>query len=170
LYFSGFSLQNEQELFDEYLLQNDFTLSGFSYGCVKLIDHALKCDTRIDKIQFFSPSYFNDKDEKFKRMQLMFFKKDATSYANNFLKNCGFSEETQNKYFSLGTFEELKELLYYEWQKEKLQALKDKGIEIETYLGGEDKIIDSKEALEFFRKFGDVYFIKDAGHILRDSF
>jgi predicted alpha/beta hydrolase family esterase len=166
LYFSGFSLQNEQELFEEYLVQNDFTLSGFSYGCIKLVEYALESNTRINKIQLFSPSYFNDKDDKFKRMQLMFFKKDTSAYANNFLKNCGFSEENKNKYFSLGTFEELKELLYYEWQKEKLQALKDKGIEIETYLGGEDKIIDSKEALEFFRKFGDVYFIKDAGHIL----
>jgi hypothetical protein len=166
LYFSGFSLQNEQELFSDYIIQNDFTLSGFSYGCIKLIEYAIKSDTRIDKIQLFSPAYFNDKDEKFKRMQLMFFKKDATSYANNFLKNCGFSKENQDKFFLLGTFEELKELLYYEWSSNQLQSLKDKGIEIEIYLGEKDKIINSKGALEFFRNFGDTYFIKDVGHIL----
>lgn len=166
LYFSGFCLQNEKNIFDEYLTINEFTLNGFSYGCIKLIEYALICDSRIDKIQLFSPAYFNDKDEKFKRMQLMFFKKDATLYADNFLKNCGFNKENKNKYFSFGTFGELKELLYYEWKTDKLQTLKDRGIEIETYIGEDDKIIDPQETLEFFRRFGDTYWIKKAGHIL----
>ena len=167
MYFSGFCLKNEQELFNEYLIQNDFTISGFSYGCIKAIEYALNTNGRIDKIQLFSPSYFNTQNEKFKRMQLIFFKKNPVAYVDNFLKNCGFDDKNKDKYFSLGKFDELKELLYYEWKEEKLQKLKDKNIEIETYLGSNDKIIDSQEALTFFRKFGDVYFIKGVGHILR---
>ncbi|MEA3289415.1 MAG: pimelyl-ACP methyl ester esterase BioV [Campylobacterota bacterium] len=166
LYFSGFCLENESELFSDYIVQNDFTVNGFSYGAVKAFEYALNTKERIDKIQLFSPAFFNDKDKKYKRMQLMFFNKDAKTYCDNFLKNCGFTKELSLKYFKLGTFEELEELLYYWWDKDKLQKLIDKDIQIEIYLGGNDKIIDSKKALEFFQEFGDVYFIKNKGHIL----
>ncbi|MCI0501301.1 MAG: pimelyl-ACP methyl ester esterase BioV [Epsilonproteobacteria bacterium] len=173
MFFSGFSLTNESEIFDEYSIKNEVTVSAFSYGCIKLVENILNgtyesehFKKRIDKIQLFSPAYFNDKDEKFKRMQLMFFKKDVKTYTDNFVKNCGFSEEEKNKYLKMGTFEELQELLYYKWSEEKMEMLKAKNIIIETYLGGDDKIINSQEALVFFRKFGEVYFIKGANHNL----
>lgn len=167
LYFSGFSLQNDNELFQEYLITNDFTISGFSYGAIKAFQYVYNSDTRIDKLQLFSPSFFNDKSEKFKRMQMMFFSKDSDEYAKNFLKNCGFDEELSKKYFTLGSFEELNELLYYKWEEEKLQTLVDRGVKIEIYLGGKDIIIDPNSACEFFKEFGEVYFIKEANHILR---
>lgn len=169
LYFSGFSLQNESDIFNEYLIKNDVTACGFSYGAIKLIENILNNtieQRRIDKIQLFSPAYFNDQDEKFKRMQLMFFKKDENTYSNNFLENCGFTDEEKKKYFVLGTYKELENLLYYDWNYEKMEFIKNKNIKIETYLGGDDKIINSKKALEFFRQFGDVYFIKSANHKL----
>jgi hypothetical protein len=173
LYFSGFSLTNESEIFNEYRIKNDITVSAFSYGCIKLVENILggtyeeeSSKKRIDKIQLFSPAFFNDKDEKFKRLQLMFFKKDSGTYCDNFLKNCGFKEVDKSKYFQIGSFEELQELLYYKWDEEKMERLKAKNITIETYLGECDRIIDSKEALAFFRKFGDVYFIKGANHNL----
>ena len=173
MYFSGFSLTNESEIFNEYRIKNDITVSAFSYGCIKLVENILggtyeeeSSKKRIDTIQLFSPAFFNDKDEKFKRLQLMFFKKDSGTYCDNFLKNCGFKEVDKSKYFQIGSFEELQELLYYKWDEEKMERLKAKNITIETYLGECDRIIDSKEALAFFRKFGDVYFIKGANHNL----
>ena len=66
----------------------------------------------------------------------------------------------------MGSSEELQSLLYYEWDKEKLQKLLEKNIKIEVYLGSEDKIIDSHKAKDFFKQFGTVYFFKNKGHIL----
>jgi len=171
-YFSGFCLQDEQELFSEYLIQNDFTVSGFSYGAIKAIElvvKSLELGVRVDLLQLFSPSFFNDKDKKFKKMQLIYFKKDSEKYCNNFINNCSFPTANFKllTYFHKGTFDELKELLYYEWDEKKFQFLNDKGVEIEVYLGGKDKIIDSKKAKEFFVQFGTVYYIKNAGHILK---
>ena len=166
MYFSGFSLKNEENLFDEYLEKSDFIVSGFSYGAIKAFEYVLNTNKRIDKLQLFSPAYFNDKNKKYKRMQLMYFQKDSSLYCDNFLQNCGFTKELSSKYFALGTNEELSELLNYEWDERKLNKLLEKDIKIEVYLGDEDKIIDAQKTLEFFRQFGEVYYIKNKGHIL----
>lgn len=166
MYFSGFSLVNEESLFNQYLEKNDFIVSGFSYGAIKALEYALTTDKRVDKVQLFSPAYFNDKDVKYKRMQLMYFKKDALRYCDNFLQNSGFPQGIKSRYFSMGKFEELDELLNYKWCDNKLQEIIDKNIKIEVYLGSDDKIIDANEALDFYRKFGEVYYIKDKGHVL----
>jgi len=166
LYFSGFSLKDEKELFKEYIVENDYSVSGFSYGAIKAFEYVLNSKDRIDLLQLFSPAFFNDKDKKYKRMQLMFFKKDSKQYCDNFLINCGFDDKNKDKYFSIGTFNELKELLCYTWNKEKLAKLKEKGVNIEIYLGEQDKIINSSCSLEFFKPFGDIYVIKDKGHII----
>ncbi|MBD3841604.1 MAG: pimelyl-ACP methyl ester esterase BioV [Campylobacterales bacterium] len=169
LYFSGFCLENENELFGEYLIENDYTISGFSYGAINGFEFAYNSaamDIRIDLIQLFSPAFFNDKDEKYKRMQLMFFGKNQDHYCQNFLNNCGFSQEQQSKYFIQGSKEQLHELLFYQWNPTKLQQMVNNGTKIEVYLGSEDNIIDANKALEFFVPFADVYFIKNKGHIL----
>jgi len=166
LYFSGFSLRGEKDLFKDYIIENDFTVSGFSYGAQKAFEYVLNLENRVDLLQLFSPAFFQDKEKRYKRMQLMFFKKDSQTYSDNFLANCGFSKELAMKYFQEGTYKELEELLSYEWDKEKLQKLIDKNIKIEIYLGSDDKIIDANVALEFFKQFGEVYFIKEKGHIL----
>ena len=167
MYFSGFCLKNEDELFDEYLIKNDFTISGFSYGAIKAFEYALVTQKRIDKLQLLSPAFFNDKDTKYKRMQLMFFKKDNKTYCENFLNNCGLNKIQSKKYFQMGSFEQLNELLYYVWDKDKLETLLKKGIKIEVFLGADDKIINSNKAKEFFRDFGYIYYIKNIGHILK---
>jgi hypothetical protein len=169
LYFSGFCLENEKELFKEYMIENDYTINGFSYGAIKAFEFALASsamDIRVDLIQLFSPSFFNDKDEKYKRMQLIYFKKDSQIYCDNFLKNSGFNKAQSKKYFVNGKYEELNELLNYQWNQKKLQMLVDNGTKVEIYLGEKDKIIDSQKALEFFVDFSEVYFIKNKGHIL----
>ena len=166
MYFNGFCLKDESMIFKEYLEDNDLTISGFSYGAIKAVKYLLNTDKRVDKLQLFSPAYFNDKDKKYIRLQLMFFKKDPQKYCDNFLKNCGFKTEDKDKYFSMGTYEELQELLEYKWEEETMKKLLDKGIKIEVYLGSDDKIIDSSKALEFFKVFGEVYYIKNKNHIL----
>ncbi len=169
LYFSGFCLENESGIFKEYLENNDFTVSAFSYGTIKAVKSILNGELsaqRVDKLQLFSPAFFNDKDKKYIRLQLMFFKKDAQAYCENFLKNCGFKDEDKDKYFSMGTYEELQELLEYKWEEETIKKLLDKGIKIEVFLGSDDKIIDSSKALEFFKEFCEVYYIKNKNHIL----
>ncbi len=166
-YFSGFCFENESELFNDYLISNDFTISGFSYGAIKAFEEVLTCEYRVDKLQLFSPAFFQNEDEKFKRMQLMFFKKDEKSYCDNFLKNVLYpSDKNIEKYFKIGTYKELEELLYYKWEKEKLEKLLKKGTKIEVFLGQNDKIIHSKKAKDFFTNFATVYYIKNKGHIL----
>ncbi len=166
MYFSGFSLCDEKELFGQYLIENDFTVSGFSYGAQKALEYTLNSKNRIDTLQLFSPSYFNDKDAKYKRMQLIYFGKNSQVYCDNFLDNCKIQQDDKDKYFDMGTVEQLEDLLNYNWDEEKLQAVVDKGINIEIYLGADDKIRDSNKAKEFFRKVGEVYYIKKKGHIL----
>jgi hypothetical protein len=166
-YFSGFCFVNESELFDEYLENNDFTVCGFSYGAIKAFEEVLNSNTRVDKLQLFSPAFFQTFDDKFKRMQLMFFKKDANAYCENFLKNVSSpTNQDISKYFNQGTIEELELLLNYEWSNEKLQKLVENGTKIEVFLGGVDKIIDSVKAKEFFKDFATVYYIKEKGHLL----
>jgi hypothetical protein len=167
LYFSGFSLENEKEIFREYLEENDFTISGFSYGAIKAFEYVLTTNKRVDKLQLFSPAFFQNKDKKYKRVQLIYFNKDKNSYCKNFLKNvCDGSNINIDKYLQIGNKKELEELLYYNWEKSALEKLKTQGIKIEVFLGFDDKIINSSEAFEFFKSFATVYFIKNKGHIL----
>ena len=166
-YFSGFCFSQERELFEEYLIKNDFTLCGFSFGAIKAFEEALSTNQRVDKIQLFSPAFFQTKDEKFKRMQLMFFKKDEDAYIKNFLENLkDKSTKSIENFFKKGSFEELNELLNFKWSKEDLEELIKKGIKIEVFLGQNDKIIDSLAAKEFFKEFATVYYFKDKGHLL----
>jgi hypothetical protein len=167
-YYSGFCLSGEEELFKAYLDNNNFSISGFSYGAIKAIQEALAIDTRVDRIQLFSPAFFNNKDDKFKRMQMMFFAKDSLKYIENFLQNSSYPSDIDLSYYLKedGSME-LKELLYYTWNQDEIRALIKKGTIIEVYLGQKDKIIDVYAAKEFFIECGcEVYFIKDVGHIL----
>ena len=166
LFFSGFCLNDEKELFEQYRISNDFSVSGFSFGAQKALEYVVNSDKRVDVLQLFSPAYFNDKDTKYKRMQLMFFKKDSLAYSEKFLTNCGFTKEQKDQYFTLGSYEDLDQLLNYNWNKEKLENLISKGIKLEVYLGSDDKIIDSEATKEFFKEFAEVYYIKQKGHIL----
>lgn len=166
-YYSGFCLKDEKELFKDYFIENDFTVSGFSYGAIKAFEQVSQSGKRVDLLQLFSPAFFQTQSTKFKRMQLMFFNKDSKSYCDNFLENIAYpSKLDTKKYFTQGSYEELEELLNYEWSEEKLQELVNRGIKIEVYLGEDDKIIDSKKAKDFFVQFATVYYLKRKGHTL----
>lgn len=166
-YFSGFCLKNEDRLFDEYIIKNDFSVAGFSFGATKAFDYVYELNKRVDTLQLFSPAFFQSSNEKFIRMQLMFFKKDENAYCNNFLKNVVYPSSTDiSDYFIQDSYEDLEALLNYTWDEDKLKEIVAQGTKIEVYLGEKDKIIDSSLALEFFKNYATVYYIKEKGHIL----
>ena len=174
MYFSGFCFEGEKGFFTEYLVENNFTISGFSYGTIKAIDTAynmIKDNKRVDLIQLFSPAFFEDKDDKFKRLQLMFFQKDPNRYCDTFLDNTIYPNKDIKsdllKYFKMGTKEQLDELLYHKCNLDKIKTLKKANVKIEVYLGEADKIIDSVCAKELYKDFAEVYFIKNVGHLLK---
>ena len=163
IYFSGFCLKNESELFQSFTCKGDFCVVGFSYGAQKALEYAFTSEERIDTIQLISPAFFMDRSEKYKKLQTISFKKDSDLYCKNFLENIGLKDKS---FFEKGTLDELKELLFYKWDIEKLKELKDRGMEIEVYLGADDKIINSLHIKNFFQEFATIYYIKDKGHML----
>ena len=162
-FFSGFSLKGESELFEAYHDSSDFTVSGFSLGAIEAFEYVCASKNRVDKLQLFSPAFFQEQSAKFKKLQTMFFKKDSDEYCKNFIKNIGLED---TKFFKKGTQSELKELLYYRWNRDKLKELKNRNIDIEVYLGADDKIINSLHIKDFFQEFATIYYIKNRGYML----
>jgi len=166
-YFSGFSLRDEQYFFKDFLKESDYTVAGFSYGAIQAVKYAAQSSRRIDTLQLFSPAFFQSKPEKFRRLQMMGYKKSSEAYLATFIKSC-FAPNTLQKVYQVETgSDELEELLYHVWDLDQLQKLRERGIRIEVYLGSEDKIIDVNDAKELFLPFATTYLIKDANHFLQ---
>jgi len=85
-YFNGFSLKNEQELFSEYLIKNEFAVGGFSYGAIKAFEYVLNSKNRVDTLQLFSPANFSDKDKKFKKITTYSLSKKSKTLYTKFFK------------------------------------------------------------------------------------
>ncbi|WP_187648435.1 pimelyl-ACP methyl ester esterase BioV [Nitrosophilus labii] len=167
-FYSGFCFKNEQELFADILKENDFSVAGFSKGAIEAFEYVKNSKSRVDTLILISPAFFQTKDEKFKKLQLISYRRDPKSYIKNFYKNVLYPLDFDiKKYEKVGTADELKRLLYYVWNENSLKEVKNRGINIEVYLGEKDKIVDSNEANDFFKRFGTVYFIKNVGHILK---
>jgi pimeloyl-ACP methyl ester carboxylesterase len=165
-FFSGFSLSGEKHFFQEILKEGDYTVAGFSYGAIKAAEYALECGKRIDTLQLFSPAFFQSRPEKFRRLQLMAYKKDPDAYLRSFLTNC-FAPHPEREVEQVETSaEELERLLYFAWTDELMQLLVSKGIAVEVYLGSEDRIIDSSAAKAFFLPYATVYLYNGANHFL----
>ena len=171
-FFSGFSLQNESYLFDEYLNKSDYSVVGFSYGSIKAFDYVkeqLASGKRIDSLQLISPAFFQRNAVKFKKLQLIAYNKNELAYMSQFMNSCFDPYEKKIVEHKQTSKEELEELLHYEWDLDTLQELVDKGVKIEVYLGEKDKIIDITGAKELFLKVATVTYIKDANHFLQTS-
>ncbi|MDD3463707.1 MAG: pimelyl-ACP methyl ester esterase BioV [Sulfurospirillaceae bacterium] len=167
-YFSGFCFDGEEELFEPWLLKNDFSVAGFSYGSIQAFEYVLTCKHRVDALQLFSPAFFQNRDAKFKKLQTLSFAKNTKEYCEQFLKSVAYPlSYSLESYFKKGTSEELDMLLNYVWDVKKLQELQQKGVHIEVYLGEFDAIIDASTCRDFFLPFATVYYIKNAGHILK---
>lgn len=168
-FFSGFSLKNEANFFDAYMYKSDFSVCGFSYGAIKAFEYAhkqLQEGKRVDTLQLFSPAFFQSKDEKFKRLQVMAYRKNEDVYLEQFINTCFLPYERKSVERSVTVLEELEELLDYEWNVSALSALCEKGVKIEVYLGGKDQIVEVKAAKEFFLDVATVTYIKEANHFL----
>jgi len=169
-YFNGFMFSNEETLFEEYLSNGDFTIAGFSYGAIKAFEKTEELileGARVDKLQLFSPAFFQNRGKSFIKMQLIYFKKDPPFYRKNFYQNAFYPADIDSRVKkSNGKDEELEELLTYVWDRDRVKKLSDSGVEIEIYLGEQDKIIDLEKAYNFFKELGEVCLIKEAGHTL----
>ncbi|MFT7860043.1 MAG: pimelyl-ACP methyl ester esterase BioV [Sulfurimonas sp.] len=170
-FYSGFSLQNESYLFEPFIKDSDYTVCGFSYGAIKAYDavlDALENSKRVDTLQLFSPAFFQTKDEKFKRLQLMAYKKNKELYLGNFIESCFKPYEKKIVEFnSIDNEDDLKKLLEYEWDLEGLQKVVDAGVVIEVYLGFADQVIDANGAYRFFKQVANVTVLKKANHFLQ---
>jgi hypothetical protein len=168
-FYSGFSLQNEAGFFEPFLDKSDFCVCGFSYGAIKAteaVEKALEAGRRVDRLQLFSPAFFQTKEMKFKRLQLMAYRKNEEQYLRQFVNACFLPYERKEIQRSVTVMQELEELLFYEWSSKRLYDIKEQGVVIEVYLGGKDQIIDSAAARDFFKTFATVSFIKNANHFL----
>ena len=166
-YFSGFSLQGEQELFGAYLTKQAGVVAGFSYGAQQALAYALKSTKRIERLVLLSPAFFQTQKPSFKRAQLRYFDTGKEAYVSQFLRNVAYPSKVDlTPYVKVGTREALDALLHYEWDAQHLRTLQKRGVCIEVFLGGKDKIIDADAAYDFFAPLATTYFIKEAGHLL----
>lgn len=167
MYFNGFALQNEAHFFSKILDDSDYVVSGFSYGAIKAFQEAIGSRKRIDKLQLFSPAFFQNRSLKYKRLQVMGYQKDSAAYIARFSENCFSPYGARPLEYGTHDAAQLKELLEYEWVGSELQTLAEKGTSIEVYLGGEDRISDVEAAYAFFKNYATVVLIKEANHFLQ---
>lgn len=170
-FFGGFALKNDLRLFthifDDFgIILNDYDVCGFSYGAQKALSYTLHCKSRINRLILLSPAFFNDRDTAFLDSQINNFTKNKELYLKYFYKNIGL-DDTLSDFASNALLDDLQSLLYFRFKDDDLLIAKHLGIKIFIFLGGKDRIIDSKNAMEFFKNFGIVYFIKEANHLLR---
>lgn len=169
-YFNGFSLQNEEQIFDVYTTKNDYTVAGFSYGAQQAFEYAYASNDRIERLILLSPAFFQTQKPSFIRTQLRYFEAGQEAYVKQFLSNVTYPSDIDlSEYLKVGTKDELEALLTYTWDEDKLQELSDRGITIEVFLGEEDKILDSQETMAFFKKTCTLYSMKKSGHLLLES-
>ena len=171
-FYSGFSLKGEEYLFGSYINRSAYSVCGFSYGAIKAFSFTLEQlekGVRIDTLQLFSPAFFQTRDAKFKRLQLMSYKKNKDAYMQQFIAGCFAPYEKKIISHCDTSVEELQELLEYTWDEERLLELQSRGVKIEVYLGGKDKIVDVKNAREFFLNVATVTYVKEANHFLQSN-
>jgi len=171
-FYNGFSLKNEENYFERYINKNRYTICGFSYGAIKAFEDVkkhLRDLKRVDTLQLFSPAFFQNRDEKFKKTQIHGFIKNRALYIDGFIKSCFLPHSLKNIEHNEDSIDELKELLFYEWSRDELHVIAESGVKIEVYLGEKDNIIDASVAKAFFLEFATVTYIKDANHFLLTS-
>ncbi|WP_456392078.1 pimelyl-ACP methyl ester esterase BioV [Nitratifractor sp.] len=168
IYFSGFCLRGEAELFADWLMESDYAVAGFSLGAIRALEFALQSESRIDRLLLFSPAFFQTLPDRFAVRQLRAWDRDPEAYRKQFFQNCAApSDRDLSPYAAQGSRQELAFLLDYRWEEEKLRAIRKRGTVIEVFVGEEDRIIDAEGAMKFFAPEVDaLYRFRHAGHIL----
>jgi len=168
-YFHGFSLQNEEKLFQDFLVESDFCVAGFSYGAQKALEYAYHATHRIDRLILLSPAFFQEEKRSFIRAQLRYFEANKEAYVEQFLCNVASpSSFDLSPYIEVESVEALDALLSYVWEREKFEALQKRGVKIEVFLGMEDKIVNAQKSAHFFEDIATLYAMKEVGHLLMD--
>ena len=168
-YFNGFSLQEEKELFSEFIIESETTVAGFSYGAQQAFEYVYASKERIDRLILLSPAFFQTQKASFIRTQLRYFEAGQEAYVEQFLSNVSYpSNFNLSPYLKVGTKEALEALLTYTWDENKIEEVLNRGTTIEVFLGSVDKIIDSNEAFAFFKGSCTTYLLKNTGHLLKD--
>lgn len=155
------------ELFSSFIPPKEACIVGFSYGGIRAMEYAMETKEFFKKLILISPAFYQHTTDEFRQAQLDAFVADSDLYTIKLLKKSGFSDSERDVYGHMGTIDELGELLYYEWSKQMLRSLCAKGVQIEVYLGGADRIVDPNVSMEFFKDFATVYFIKNKNHFVR---
>lgn len=166
IFYSGYSLKNDSKFFKNYINHSEYCVAGFSYGAIKAFEYAYENKERLDLLQLFSPAFFQSQKDSFKKLQLKSYDKSKGAYIEQFITNCFLPYERKKLEYFEGSKEDLHKLLYYEWESEKIEALMNRGVNIEVYLGSDDKIIDVNSAELFFKQFATVHMFKNANHFL----
>ena len=169
-FFSGFSLKNEQHLFEGFINHSEYCVCGFSYGSMKAFKHTkelLESAKRVDTLQLLSPVFFQTKSDRFKRVQMMAYKNNNQEYMKQFLDSCFDPYSQKPLEFEKNTSKDLDELLNHEWILQEFREIVNHGVKLEVYLGGADKIIDVESAREFFKQVGTLTYVKDGNHFLQ---
>ncbi|MDR1911184.1 MAG: pimelyl-ACP methyl ester esterase BioV [Helicobacteraceae bacterium] len=167
-FFSGFGFKNEAPLFTDYLPIDDapFCAAGFSLGAIRAYQFVADRSQRFDRLILLSPSFFQDREDRFIRSQLIGFTRDRDSYMQNFYTNCGDLDLKYKK--SDAQKSDLEFLLNFHWKAEDFKRLSK--VKIEVILGANDKIINANMAYEFFRAERiETRYIKNANHLLRND-
>lgn len=166
MFYSGFCLDGEEGLFDEYLPAFGDFVAGFSYGSIKAVRYALQNDS-VKSLLLLSPAYYTHKDNEFIEAQLAAFEADPALYKLKLLKKSGLKEEEGERYGKEGAIEELKELLYFDWRTAGLDVLKERGVKIEVFIGGGDRVVEPLPSQKFFEKYAKVHWLENKNHVLR---
>lgn len=166
-YFSGFCLHEEVSLFSEFIPQDEACIVGFSYGAIGATKFAQTTSNFFKKLILLSPAFYCHTTDEFKVQQLQNFVENPELYALKLLKKTGFDESYRSKFGVIGTSDELKELLYFDWGAQKFDDLLKKNIKIEVFIGGQDRVVDPNASMNFFKNFSTVYCMKNKNHFLR---
>ncbi len=165
-YFNGFSLHREEGLFDAYCTKSLYSVAGFSYGAQQALEYVYHATERIDRLILLSPAFFQTQKASFVRAQLHYFETSKEAYLQQFLKNVAYPSKIDlAPYLHVGNKEDLEALLSYVWDAQKIETILSRGTTIEVFMGEEDKIVDTKEACQFFTQTTN-YTIKGVGHLL----
>ncbi|RAX58340.1 hypothetical protein CCZ01_02680 [Helicobacter monodelphidis] len=170
IYFSDFFLENEFSIFEplEVLCPHFYDVIGFGCGTQKALEYALHSTKRIDRLCLLSPLFFQNQSSKQKQRECEQFTQNPTKYIHRFLERCHFSDRMQP--FLKKTLlspQEWSAIVTYQFQQQHFKILRQRGIQIEVFLGKNNEIIPSNQILEFFLPLSHrLFFFNQAGYFL----
>lgn len=144
MYFSDFCLRGEEKIFD-FLNLGIYDVAGLGYGAYEAFCYTYQRvlhGYRVQKLVLIAPFF----DSKTYLHEVKKIYKNHIRFAEFLIQE--------------------KALESPDWRETDLKILQDCGVELEVYIGGKSPIGESEKVLEFFRKFGTVYYLKNFSHLV----